>query len=382
MQKRKICFVITSKIHYSRNKLILDELKKRDDVELQIIVGGSAILEKYGDTLTVLDKDGYKYDAKIIMTLDGGSPVAMAKTTGIGITEFATAFDNLQPDLVVVRGDRYEVLSATVAAAYLNIPVAHIEGGDVTGTIDESVRHAITKMAHIHFATNDDSKNRIIRMGERPEYVFNFGSPDLEFVAKNSYEASNELINYLGVGEVVDIDKDFVIAMQHPVTSEFGSNREYVTETLEAIDKLQIPTIWFWPNVDAGTDEISKGIRTFRETRNPKHIRFMKYLPPEQFIGLLKKASCLVGNSSSGIKECSYLGTPVVNIGTRQNGRMRAENVMDVDYSQSEIFEAIKKQLDNSRYDGSSIYYQEGTSENISKILASVELYTQKRFCE
>jgi UDP-hydrolysing UDP-N-acetyl-D-glucosamine 2-epimerase len=382
MKKRKICFVITSKIHYSRNKLVLDELKKRDDVELQIIVGGSAILEKYGDTLTVLDNDGYKYDAKIIMTLDGGSPVAMAKTTGIGITEFATAFDNLQPDLVVVRGDRYEVLSATVSAAYLNIPVAHIEGGDVTGTIDESVRHAITKMAHIHFATNDDSKARIIRMGERPEYVFNFGSPDLEFVARNSYEASNELVNYLGVGEVVDIDKDYIIVMQHPVTTEFGKNRDYITETLKAVDSLQIPAIWFWPNVDAGTDELSKGIRSYRENKNPKFIRFIKYLPPEQFIGLLKKASCLVGNSSSGIKECSYIGTPVVNIGTRQNGRMRAENVLDVGYSEKEISNAITEQLKNGKYQKSSIYYQENTSRNISEVLSKIDLYTQKRFCE
>jgi UDP-hydrolysing UDP-N-acetyl-D-glucosamine 2-epimerase len=382
MKKRKICFVITSKIHYSRNKLILDELKKRDDVELQIIVGGSAILEKYGDTLKTLKDDDFWYNARITMTLDGGSPVAMAKTTGIGIMEFTTAFDNLKPDLVLVRGDRYEILSATIAAAYLNISVAHIEGGDVTGTIDESVRHAVTKMSHIHFATNNISRDRIVRMGEDPKYVFNFGSPDIEFVARNSYEASSELVNYLGVGEVIDIDKKFIIAMQHPVTTEFGKNREYITETLEAVDKLQIPTIWFWPNVDAGTDELSKGIRSYRETKNPKYIRFIKYLPPEHFIGLLKKASCLVGNSSSGIKECSYLGTPVVNIGTRQNGRMRAKNVLDVNYSRNEISEAIKKQLDNGRYDRSDIYHQENTSKNISEVLSTIDLYTQKRFCE
>lgn len=382
MKKRKICFVITSKIHYSRNKLILDELKKRDDVELQIIVGGSAILEKYGNTLATLKKDGFRYDARIIMTLDGGSPVAMAKTTGIGITEFATAFDNLKPDLVLVRGDRYEVLSAAIAAAYLNITVAHIEGGDVTGTIDESVRHAVTKLAHIHFATNNESKNRILRMGENPKYVFNFGSPDLEFVAKNNYEVSNELINYLGVGSVVDIEKPYLIAMQHPVTTEFKKNRAYVTETLKAVDKMQIPTIWFWPNVDAGTDELSKGIRVFREQNDSTLIRFIKYLPPEQFIGLLKKASCLVGNSSSGIKECSYLGTPVVNIGTRQNGRMRAQNIMDVGHDDEEIKNAIEKQLENGRYERSNMYFQKGTSKNISDILSKINLYKQKRFCD
>ncbi|MCK4554844.1 N-acetylneuraminate synthase family protein, partial [Candidatus Parcubacteria bacterium] len=153
-KKRKICFVITSKIHYSRSKKILEKLKNRDDVELQIVIGASAILYKYGDIVSLLEEDGFNYDAKIIMTLEGGSSVAMAKTAGIGITEFATIFDNLNPDIVVVRGDRYEVLSAAIAAAYLNITVAHIEGGDVTGTIDESVRHAITKLSHIHFTTN------------------------------------------------------------------------------------------------------------------------------------------------------------------------------------------------------------------------------------
>ena len=293
--KRKICFVITSKIHYSRNKLILDELTKRDDVELQIIVGGSALLDKYGDTLTLLEKDGYKCNAKIVMTLDGGSPISMAKTTGIGITEFATALDNLNPDLVLVRGDRYEVLSAAIAATYLNIPVAHIEGGDITGNIDESVRHAITKLAHIHFATNENSRERILRMGENPDYVFNVGSPDIEFVAKNDYTASNELVNQIGVGEVVDIQKPFIMVMQHPVTTEFGKNREYITQTLKAVDTLQIPAIWFWPNVDAGTDELSKGIRAYREINKPKYIRFIKYLPPEQFLGLLKECRCLVG---------------------------------------------------------------------------------------
>src|SRR3989338_6441718 len=183
MRKRKICFVVTSHIHYTRNKLVLDATRDHPRVELQIVVGGSAILPKYGEVLDLMQKDGFKCSAKITMVFEGGSPIAMAKTTGIGITEFATVFDNLNPDVVIVRGDRYEVLSAAIAASYLNIPVAHIEGGDVTGTIDESVRHAITKLAHIHFATNEVSLGRILRVGERPEYVFNVGSPELEFTA-------------------------------------------------------------------------------------------------------------------------------------------------------------------------------------------------------
>lgn len=380
--KRKICFVITSGIHYARNKKILQEIQRHPDLELQIVVGGSALLSNYGDVLTLLEEDGFYCNAKIIMTLEGGSPVAMAKTTGIGITEFATAFDNLQPEVVVIRGDRYEVLSAVIAAAYMNITVAHIEGGDVSGTIDESVRHAVTKLAHLHFATNEQSYKRILRMGEDPQFVHIVGSPEVEMVAENRYEISDDYINYLGVGDAVDINKPYIIVMQHPVTTEWGKNLEHIEETLSAVHELQIPTIWFWPNVDAGTDEISKGIRMFRERYNPKHMRFIKYVPPEKFIGLLKGASCLVGNSSASIKECSYLGLPVVNIGTRQKKRLRAENVIDVTYDKKIIKQAIIKQISHGPYKSSTLYFKKETGKNIANILASVNLYTQKEFYE
>lgn len=381
-RKRKICFVITSKIHYGRSKLILEELQKRSDVVLQIVVAASALLEMHGNVLADIASDGFIVNDKIVMTLEGGNTVAMAKTAGVGIMEFTTAFDNLRPDIVVVRGDRYEVLSAAVAASYLNIPVAHIEGGDVSGTIDESVRHAITKLSHIHFPTNEQSAGRVRRMGENPKYVFNVGSSDIEFAAKNKFRVSEKLINYLGVGDVIDIDKQFLVATQHPVTSEVGRNRKHVEETLRAVFELKIPCIWFWPNVDAGTDEVSKGIRSFRETRNPKHMRFLKYLPPQQFIGLLQRSACLVGNSSAGIKECSYLGVPVVNIGTRQDGRLRAENVADVGYEKEAIKRAIKRQLARGPYEPSRIYYQKGTSKKIAQILAKIKVYSQKRFID
>lgn len=379
-QKRKICTIITSNIHYGRSKLILEEIRRRNGLELQIIVGASAILPTYGNVLSLMEQDGFKYNAKITMTLEGGNSVAMAKTAGIGITEFATAFENLNPDVVLVRADRYEVLSAAIAAAYLNIPVAHLEGGDVTGTIDESVRHAITKLAHIHFATNEDSMKRILRMGEKPDYVFNVGCPELEFVAQNNFTISSELINRIGVGDIVNINEPYIMAMQHPVTTEVGQNRAHIEETLWAVKEGGLSTIWFWPNIDAGTDEISKGIRVFREKINPKNIRFIKYLSPENFIALLRGSSCLVGNSSAGIKECSFLGVPVVNIGTRQQGRMRGPNVIDVGYNREEIKGAIKKQLANGKSPPSHIYYKEGVAKTIVDVLENIQLYIQKRF--
>jgi len=384
VKKRKICFVITSEIHYARNKLILDSLRRRKNVELQIVVGAGALLDYYGDVLSLLRRDNYPCHAKIIMTLQGGSPVAMAKTTGIGVTEFATVFDNLQPDLVVARGDRYEMLSAVIASAYLNIPIAHLEGGDVSGTIDESVRHAITKLSHIHFTTNEESKKRVLRMGEDPRFVFNFGSPEVELISRDNFKANSKLINRknVGVGDTIDLKKQYMIVMQHPVTSEIGENRRNIEETLLAVYDVGIPAIWFWPNVDAGTDDTSKGIRAFRENRRPEHMRFIKYLPPEEFYGLLKNSACLVGNSSTGIKECSYLGIPVINIGTRQDGRTRGENVMDVGYSKQEIKKAIKKQIATKRYRQNDLFYKKNTHKNIADILTSIDLYTQKQFVD
>jgi len=378
--KRKICFIITSGIHFGRSKYILEAIRNHPDLHLQLVVGASALLPQYGEVLSVMEENGFVPDARIVMTLEGGNSIAMAKTAGIGITEFATAFDNLRPDVVVIRADRYEVLSAAIAAAYMNIPVAHIEGGDVTGTIDESVRHAITKLAHIHFSTNEESKQRILQMGENPEFVHMVGSSELEFLVKNNFPIDAEYINMLGVGDTIDMTKPYLIVMQHPVTSEVGKNYEHVEQTLTAIHELGIPTIWFWPNVDAGTDEISKGIRVFRENKNPKNIRFLKYLPPDQFISLLMHATALVGNSSAGIKEASFLGVPVVNIGTRQHGRMRAHNVVDVSYNKDEIKQAVMNQMQHGPYEPSLVYFKENTSKEIAKILAETELYTQKRF--
>jgi UDP-hydrolysing UDP-N-acetyl-D-glucosamine 2-epimerase len=379
--KRKICFVLTSKIHYSRSKLILRELSRMKDIELQIVVAGSAILERYGDVEALIKKDGFPVTARITMVLEGGSTVAMAKTTGLGLSEFSTVFENLNPDVVVVRGDRYEVMAPVVAAAYMNKTIAHIEGGDVTGSIDESVRHAITKLAHIHFATNDVSRRRILRMGEWPQYVFNVGAPDVEIAANNNVSVSNEDVSHLGVGAHVDIAKPFIIVMQHPVTSEMSGNQSHMEETLKAIHALKMPTILFWPNVDAGVDEVSKAIRTFKENTDiDDYIRFLKYIEPNKFLALLKRAASLIGNSSSGIKEASYLGVPVVNIGSRQHGRLRAKNVIDVPHDAAAIRKAIEKQLAHGRHTSSKIYFKKDSSKTIARILKDIRLYTQKQF--
>src|SRR3989338_1172834 len=384
--KRKICFVITSEIHYARNKLILEALRARKDVDIQIAVGASAILPAYGDVPTLLARDKFPCSAKIMMTFEGGTPLAMAKTAGFGTSEFANVFDALLPDIVVLRGDRYEVLSAAIAAAYLNIPVAHIEGGDSTGTIDESVRHAITKLSHIHFVTNKIAHARLLRMGENPRFVFNTGSPEIEYIARNKtrFKTENHVINSLGVGDSIDVKKPYTIVMYHPVTTEYGDNRKNTEEILDAVYEAGIPTIWFWPNTDAGTDEVSKAIRTFREVKKPRHIRFIKYLSPEEFYGLLVFSQCLIGNSSSGIKECSYFGVPVVNVGSRQTGRACGENVVHVPlHDKNTILRAIRTQVAHGKFGQSNLYYKAGTSEKIARVLAMGKYPAiQKRFYE
>lgn len=382
-QKRKVCFIITNRVHYARQKLLLGAIRRHPKLELQLVLGGSALLSRYSDTLSQVEKDGFKVDRKLYMVVEGGNNTAMAKTTGLAILEFTNIFQELNPDIVVIRGDRYEMLAATIAAAYLNKTVAHIEGGELSGTIDESVRHAITKLAHVHFVSNEEAKRRVIQMGENPASVFVTGSLDIEhaeFFSKNGVKKRIlSRLNARGAGAPIDFSDGYLVAIYHPVTTEAGQGRA-TKEILRTLSSLERPVVWFWPNIDAGTDEVSKTIRNFREEEDPAGMRFIRDLPPEDFIVLLKRSSCLIGNSSAGIKECSYFGVPVVNIGSRQNGRLRAENVVDVGNNRKEIREAVLQQLENGSYPSSKIYYRPNTSKTIVDILGKVDLYIQKQF--
>lgn len=377
--RRKVCFIITNRIHYARQEVLLRQLRDDPELELQLVVGGSALLEKYSEVPTSLARHGYVVHEKMLNLIEGGNHVAMAKTAGLAVLELANTFEKLNPDIVLIRGDRFEQLAAAMTAAYLNKTVAHIEGGDITGNIDESVRHAITKLSHIHFVTNDESYRRVLQMGENPEYVFNVGSPDIEFAAQVKRVPDEEMLNRIGVGGHIDFTKPYIMVIQHPVTSE-DENRENVLKTLRAVHALGMQALWFWPNPDAGTDAVSKGIRSFREQNPTPHIRFVIDINPRDFSSLLRHAKCLVGNSSSGIKEASFFGTPVVNIGTRQQGRLRAGNVVDVGYDEDAIRNAVQKQIAHGHYEPSHVYYKADTSKRIRKVLKTAPLYTQKHF--
>jgi UDP-hydrolysing UDP-N-acetyl-D-glucosamine 2-epimerase len=377
---RTVCVVITARPSYARIKSVLEAVRDHPQLRLQLVVAASALLERYGQVIDIIREDGFVPDAVVYMVVEGENLVTTAKSTGLGVVELATIFDNLKPDIVVSVADRYETIATAIAASYLNIPVAHVQGGEVTGSIDEKVRHAVTKLSNIHLVSNKASAERVIRMGEDPQTVHVTGCPSVDLAHRILNEDSADFDpfeRYTGVGASFKSD-DFLVVMQHPVTTQYDDAARQIDETLAAIEELARPTFWFWPNVDAGSDKISKGLRQFRETHDAPWLHFFKNLSPEDFLRLLRNCRCLVGNSSVGIRECSYLGVPVVNIGKRQEGRDRSPNVIDVDHDRSEIMTAIRAHLRHGPYPSSPLYGDGCAGGRIANLLAVEPLTIEK----
>lgn len=381
MNKRKIAVVITARPSYSRVKTVLTAIQKHPQLELQLIVAASALLDRYGSAINYIIKDGFDIAAKVFNVLEGENLTAAAKTTGIGILELSTVFDNLKPDVVVTVADRFETMATAIAASYMNIPLAHIQGGEVTGNIDEKVRHSITKLADYHFVASENAKERVIKLGENPNFVYNTGCPSIDLakeVKENSLSLPfNPYEKYGGVGATPDLSNGYLVVMQHPVTNEYQDSRRHIEATLEAIHQLNKPTLWFWPNVDAGADGTSTGIRAFREKHQLPNVHFFKNMEGKDFLHLLNHAHCLIGNSSVGIRECAYLGVPVVNIGSRQNRRDRGSNVFDVGYNVEAIKNAILNQVSSQR-STSNVYGGGNAGEKIADLLVDMPLQFHK----
>ncbi len=257
-----------------------------------------------------------------------------------------------------------------------------MQGGEVTGNIDEKVRHANTKLADIHIVASEDAKIRVEKMGEEEEYVINTGCPSLDLakeISLNSTLDFDPIKKYGGVGSVLDWKGEgYLVVMQHPVTNEYNLSKEHILNTLKAVDELNIPTFWFWPNVDAGSDGTSNGIRTYRELEKPSNIHFFKNMEPTDFLKLLTNSKCLIGNSSVGIRECSYLAVPVVNIGSRQNRRLRGNNVLNSGYSKDNIKSAILNQINNSAITPEYIYGDGNSGKRIAEVLSKIKLKFHK----
>ncbi len=381
MTKRKIGVVVTARPSYSRIKSVLTAIQNHPNLELQLIVAASALLDRYGSAVDYIEKDGFPILAKVFNVLEGENLTAAAKTTGIGILELSTVFDNLRPDIVVTVADRFETMATAIAATYMNIPLAHLQGGEVTGNIDEKVRHAVTKLADYHFVASENAKERVVKLGEDPNMVFNTGCPSIDLateVLRSKILPFNPYEKYGGVGAKPDLSNGYLVVMQHPVTTEYKDSRKHVEATLEAIYKLQKPTLWFWPNVDAGADGTSTGIRSFREMHQLPNVHFFKNMEGQDFLQLLQHSDCLIGNSSVGIRECAYLGVPVVNIGSRQNRRERGGNSVDVDYNQEQIENAILTALQSGKTPSSSIYGNGKAGTQIAELLRQLPLQFHK----
>jgi UDP-hydrolysing UDP-N-acetyl-D-glucosamine 2-epimerase len=382
LYRRKVCVVVNSRANYGRIKSFLRAAKSHPLLELQLIVGASALLYRYGAVIDVMRADGFEPSAIVHSIVEGETPVTMAKSVGLGIIELASHLHTLAPDVVLTVADRFETIATAISASYMNIPVAHTQGGEVTGSIDENVRHAITKLSHIHFPATERARDFLLRMGEQPEAIHLTGCPSIDVLTELDLKLPSDIFErYTGVGAKLDVNKPYIVVLQHPVTTEYGDGLAQINATLEAVDRVGragMQVVWLWPNVDAGSDDVAKGLRVFREREHPNYLALVRNFGVEDFARLLNSAACIVGNSSSGLREGAFLGTPCVNIGSRQRGRERGENVVDVPYETDAIHRAVTHQIDNGPYPQSLRFGDGQAGTQIADILARAPLKIDK----
>ena len=378
MKKRKILVVLVDRANYGRMRSVMQAIVDHPALDLLVMCTGSMVLERFGGTMKEVLADGFPVHSQVYMELEGSVPVSMAKSLGFGIIEFAGEMKRLQPDVLLLIGDRYEALSAALVAGYLNIPIAHIQGGEVSGSIDESARHAITKFAQFHFPATERAAEYLYLMGETRSSIFNVGCPVGDYILRLDDHLERDVFK-AGSGAEIDVNRNFYLVIFHPTTTSFGSEFEEVGELLAALAQLQEQTVFLWPNIDAGADHISKQLRIFRERHQPKWLRFITNLDPVSFQKVLKRCTVAIGNSSSFVRDSTFSGTPVVLIGERQRGREMGRNAVTVPALREEILQAVKKQSAHGRYPQDMLYGSGNAGAKIAEALSSVELYVQKK---
>jgi UDP-hydrolysing UDP-N-acetyl-D-glucosamine 2-epimerase len=378
-KRRKVCVVLVDRANYGRLKPVMQAIVERTELDLQVICSGTMVLERFQQPVDVVREDGFRVDGEVYMELEGSTPTTMAKSIGFGMVEFTSEFQRLKPDVVLIIGDRYEALAATIAAAYMNLCIIHVQGGEVSGSIDESARHAITKFAHFHFPSTKRSAEYLVRMGERPDTILGTGCPSSDIARVFDRTLDPAVINSRGGGATIDVKKPFLLVLFHPTTTEFGGESGQMEALLDALNRLQMQTVLLWPNIDAGSDHISKAIRVFRERRQPNWLRTLTNLTPEKYLKVLSNAACAIGNSSSFVRDAGYFGTPVVLVGHRQEGREHDVHVAPADPIGDVIEAAARKHLAHGRYAPSTLYGDGHVAERIAAGLASLTPYVQKR---
>lgn len=370
--KRKIAVITGTRADYGIFYHVLKEIEKHESLELKLIVCGMHLCPEYGMTINEIESDGFEISDKFETILASDTGVAMAKSIGISIISMAQCFDRINPDLVLILGDRGEMLAAATAAIHMNIPVAHIHGGEVTGTVDESVRHAITKLSHIHFPANEDSKQRILKLGESEENIFVVGAPGLDYIKKTHYLSRSEMLEKFDLKD----DKIFLLT-QHPVTTERDLVEWQIRETLDAVVELGYQTIVSYPNSDNGGREIIKVIEEYK-AKYPL-LKVFKNLSQVEYLSFLDIAEVMIGNSSSGIIEAPSFKLPVVNIGSRQGTRLRASNIIDVPQGKEAVIAGIKKALYDDNFkeqleNCTNPYGDGNASGKIAQILSEIKI--------
>jgi GDP/UDP-N,N'-diacetylbacillosamine 2-epimerase (hydrolysing) len=341
---RKVAVVTGTRAEYGIFQPVLRAIEESPNLKLLLVVSGMHLSREFGYTVNEIRKDGFRIDAKVPMLLPGDTLAAMAESVGRGIVGMSRAWERLRPDIILVLGDRVEPLAAAVAGAYMNIPVAHIHGGDSSkGGLDESARHAVTKFAHIHFPATRLSAERIIKLGEDEWRVHTVGSPAIDTILNEPFlpiEALTEKFK-------LDLSQPLVLLIQHPVTTQVPEAAAQMRETLSAISELGYPTVIIYPNSDAGGRSM---IEVIKQYEGHPLIKTFKNLPHKEYLSLMKVASVVVGNSSSGIIDAPSLGLPAVNIGIRQEGRESGKNVIDIKHDKQEIIKATKKALNDDDF--------------------------------
>lgn len=369
--KRKITVITGTRAEYGIFYPILKAIQKHSKLQLSLIVTGMHLSPNHNYTVREIEKDGFPIDARVDMLLQNDEGSAMAKSVGLGVLGMAQAFETIKPDIVLLLGDRGEMMAAAIAGAYMNIPLAHLHSGEVSGNIDDAVRHAITKLAHIHFPATEESAQRIRKLGEEPERIFVVGAAGLDTILKEKLYPPEYVANELGL----DLKKPVLLVVQHPVTTEVGDAETQMKATMEALVELGEQTVLVYPNSDAGSYAM---IRVIKEYEHLPFIRTFVTIPHRLYLSLMKVAHVMVGNSSGGIIEAPSFRLPVVNIGTRQKGRQRANNVIDVGHNREEIKNAIVKALGKEfRAQLATCFnpYGEGkTGPKVAKILAEIKL--------
>lgn len=376
---RKVCIVLVDRANYGRLKPVMRAIADHPEIQIQVVAAGTMVLGRFGKPVEVVRADGFHVDSEVYLELEGSTPATMAKSVGFGVVEFASEFQRLSPDLVVLIGDRYEALAAAIAAAYMNICIVHIQGGEVSGSIDESARHAITKFSHFHFPSTRRSAEYLIRMGEDPASILGVGCPSSDIARTLDGDLRAEILNAPGSGAHLDPAQPFQLVIFHPTTTQYGGEHDQMRELLEALELVQMPTLLLWPNIDAGSDQISKAIRIFRDQTAPGWLRTATNLRPDHYLYVLRATACAIGNSSSFVRDASYFGTPVVLVGERQEGRETDVHVSRVPARAAEVAVAIRKQLRHGRYPASALYGDGNVSQRIADAVARVTPYRQKR---